>query len=63
MDIKDIESKLRTIVAENLYIDARATFEAHANFYKPDQLRFLQYVTKDTRAWWEARQSQGAVLL
>lgn len=42
---------------------ARATFEAHAPLYKPGQLRFLQYVTKDSRAWWAAQQARGAILL
>jgi DNA repair photolyase len=49
---------------------ARATFEAHAYAYRlqtgPDgkpKLRFLQYVTKDTKAWWKARESEGAILL
>jgi DNA repair photolyase len=43
---------------------ARETFEAHvAAGYAPGQLRFLQYVTKDSRAWWSARQQEGAILL
>lgn len=42
---------------------ARRTFEAHVQFYKPGQLRFLQYVTKETRPWWEERREKGAVLL
>ncbi len=43
---------------------ARLTFLAHADvFTRPGQLRFLQYVTKDTREWWEARQNLGAVIL
>jgi DNA repair photolyase len=44
---------------------ARRTFEAHARVYKnqPGKLRFLQYVTKATRPYWEARQAAGAVLL
>ncbi len=42
---------------------ARATFEAHAPLYRPGQLRFLQYVTKPTRAWWAARTEAGAILL
>lgn len=52
---------------------ARQTFEAHAAVYagqagadvsgKGPKLRFLQYVTKDSRPWWEARESTGAVLL
>jgi DNA repair photolyase len=42
---------------------ARATFEAHAGLYPPGKLRFLQYVTKDTREWWAARQDAGAILL
>lgn len=48
---------------------ARKTFLAHAchtdlldPIYKT-KLRFLQYVTKDTRDWWHARTSSGAVLL
>ncbi len=42
---------------------ARDTFEAHARMYRPGQLRFLQYVTKETRPWWEERREKGAVLL
>lgn len=42
---------------------ARRTFEAHAPFYKPGQLRFLQYVTNKTRPYWESQQNNGAVLL
>lgn len=41
----------------------RSTFEAHANSIPANKLRFLQYVTKDTHAWWGARKAQGAVLL
>jgi DNA repair photolyase len=43
---------------------ARATFQAHvAAGYRPGQLRFLQYVTKETRPWWQDRESAGAILL
>lgn len=50
---------------------ARATFEAHvaadrstADFgNRPPKLRQLQYVTKESRPWWKAREEQGAVLL
>lgn len=44
---------------------ARWTFEAHAEVYanSPGKLRFLQYVTNPTRAWWAAREAQGAILL
>jgi DNA repair photolyase len=42
---------------------ARATFYAHVGHYNDGQLRFLQYVTKDTRAFWESAQDQGAVVL
>jgi DNA repair photolyase len=44
---------------------ARRTFEAHARVYaaQPGKLRFLQYVTKPTRPYWEPRQIAGAVLL
>jgi len=44
---------------------ARSTFEAHARVYQnqPGKLRFLQYVKKATRAYWEQMQSAGAVLL
>lgn len=43
---------------------ARLTYLAHSEFFKkPGQLRFLQYVTKDTKAWWEDRKEQGAVVL
>lgn len=42
---------------------ARATFMAHTAVVTGDKLRFLQYVTKDTRSWWESRVKQGAVIL
>jgi hypothetical protein len=57
---------------------ARATFEAHAAAYAGQtgpraltgqtldpapKLRFLQYVTKDSRAWWQSREPDGAILL
>ena len=43
---------------------AAKTFLGHAQVYGTSgKLRFLQYVRKDTRAWWEARKEQGAVIL
>lgn len=42
---------------------SRATFEAHAPLYRPGVLRFLQYVTKDTRPWWAERVDAGTILL
>jgi|GEM_PF-5309309 len=44
---------------------ARQTFEAHARIYENQtgKLRFLQYVNKASRPYWEARKSAGAVLL
>lgn len=43
---------------------ARETFLAHAKvLVNQGKLRFLQYVTKATRPWWEARREQGAVVL
>ena len=42
---------------------ARQTFETHTAYCPPEKLRFLQYVTKDTRPWWESQQSKGAILL
>ena len=42
---------------------ARATFEAHCAVIPPEKLRFLQYVTKESRPWWAERQGVGAVLL
>jgi len=43
---------------------ARITFQSHAvQAYRPGQLRFLQYVNKQTRPWWQERKAQGAVLL
>jgi DNA repair photolyase len=44
---------------------ARHTFLAHyraLNCY-PGKLRFLQYVTKQSREWWDYEQQHGAVLL
>ena len=44
---------------------ARQTFEAHAEVYQgePGKLRFLQYVNKASRPYWEARVGDGAILL
>jgi hypothetical protein len=42
---------------------ARDTFLAHADACPPGKLRFLQYVTNDTRPWWEAQRENGAVIL
>jgi hypothetical protein len=44
---------------------ARRTFEAHARVYgaQPGKLRFLQYVNKASRPYWESKQETGAVLL
>ena len=43
---------------------ARATFAAHVNIYKGSgKLRFLQYVTKGTRDFWEKQAEHGAVVL
>lgn len=43
---------------------ARLTFEAHAAAgYRTGQLRFLQYVNNSNRAWWQAREKDGAILL
>ncbi len=42
---------------------ARQTFLAHAANIPGEKLRFLQYVTPSTAAWWASRRSRGAVLL
>ncbi len=51
---------------------ARQTFRAHAHtlycmdqtrFHQQPRLRFLQYVTSNTRWWWEENTNHGAVLL
>ncbi len=42
---------------------AKATFLAHASVCPPSKLRFLQYTTKDTDAWWQLQKPKGAVLL
>lgn len=42
---------------------ARETFLAHATCYDGTKLRFLQYVTDDTAAWWEGHRKHGAVPL
>jgi len=42
---------------------ARETFEAHCQVVPPAKLRFLQYVTKDSRPYWSANEKNGAVLL
>ncbi len=46
---------------------ARQTFEAHARLYEARgesaKLRFMQYVGRGTRAYWESQVGRGAVLL
>jgi len=42
---------------------ARKTFEAHTGYIPASKLRFLQYVTKDTEAFWKSHEQYGAVLL
>jgi DNA repair photolyase len=42
---------------------ARKAFLALGKMVPPEKFRFLQYVTKDTRSWWEQQAAQGAVLL
>lgn len=44
---------------------ARKTFEAHAKVYagQPGKLRFMQYVRKATRAYWESQVKNGAIIL
>jgi len=42
---------------------ARATFEAQWKYYGADKFRFLQYVTKETREWWQRNAQFGAVIL
>jgi len=64
----DLLEKTRHRVEWERY--ARSTFLAHAELYRdqlgPDgklKLRFLQYVTKDSRPWWKERENIGAILL
>lgn len=59
--IADAVMRLSDKVTHESY--ARATFEAHRSLYKPGQLRYLQYVTRDTYDWWKPFESRGAVLL
>jgi DNA repair photolyase len=42
---------------------ARATFTAHTQRVPPGKLRFLQYITKESAAWWADQRANGAVLL
>ncbi len=42
---------------------ARETFLAHTQFIPPQKLRFLQYVTPETRNWWTQQTYRGAILL
>jgi len=43
---------------------ARQTFAAHSLAYTgTDKLRFLQYVTADTRGYWQSQEGSGAILL
>jgi DNA repair photolyase len=40
---------------------ARATYRAHVRVIPPEKLRFLQYVSRETKSWWADQ--PGAVLL
>ena len=42
---------------------ANDTFIAHKAYIPSSKLRFLQYVTKETRPFWESEKSNGAVIL
>lgn len=42
---------------------ARETFNAHANVLPKGKLRFLQYVTPATEAWWQSQKGRGAIVL
>ena len=42
---------------------AKATFLAHADVLARGKLRFLQYVTPETRPWWTSKAWRGAVVL
>jgi DNA repair photolyase len=42
---------------------ARNVFLALGKVVPPEKFRFLQYVTKDTRGWWEQQTGHGAVVL
>jgi DNA repair photolyase len=42
---------------------SRRTFLGHASHIPDNKLRFLQYVTKETRPWWNQHKAAGAVLL
>jgi len=42
---------------------ARSTFLAHTKVIGGEKLRFLQYVTAESKPWWAERQNIGAVLL
>jgi hypothetical protein len=41
---------------------ARCTFAALSAIVPPDKLRFMQYVTRQTREWWEEHKNLGAVV-
>lgn len=42
---------------------ARVTFLGHVQHIPPEKLRFLQYVTPETKPWWDHWTQKGAVLL
>lgn len=48
---------------ETWELEAQRTFLAHRRFIPDEKLRFLQYVTKANRSYWENQASNGAVLL
>jgi len=61
----DIAEQFEAVSSDNAAWEtyARNTFLAHTNCCEPEKLRFLQYVTKKTRQWWEERKILGAVVL
>lgn len=42
---------------------ARETFNAHTAVLPKGKLRFLQYVTPATKAWWQSQKGKGAIIL
>jgi DNA repair photolyase len=57
----DIERVSNSVTEWEAY--ARATFNALTKTIPADKLRFLQYVTEASAAWWKERENLGAISL
>jgi DNA repair photolyase len=61
---QEAEAVDRVMTSKELWENyARETFNAHAGVLPKGKLRFLQYVTPATKAWWQSQKGRGAIVL